>query len=54
MPAILAREDRDAQQTGTAAEVFAALTQCLVATPVSTRINARNNNDANFIEPLAA
>jgi len=26
----------------------------LVATPVSTRVNAPNNNDAKLIEPFAA
>ena len=58
MPAILAREDRDAWLEGTADDAFAALKQYpdahLVATPVSTRVNAPKNNDAKLIEPIAA
>ena len=58
MPAILGREDRDAWLKGTADEAFAALKPYtdthLVATPVSTRVNAPKNNDAKLIEPLAA
>jgi len=58
MPAILAREDRDACLKGTPEDGFAALKQYpdthLVATPVSTRINAPKNNDATLIERLAA
>jgi putative SOS response-associated peptidase YedK len=58
MPAILAREDRDAWLKGTPDEGFAALKHYpdthLVATPVSTRVNAPKNNDATLIEPLAA
>ena len=49
MPAILAREDRDAWLKGATVEAFAALKQYpdthLVATPVSTRVNAPKNND---------
>jgi len=48
MPAILTREDRDAWLKGTTDEAFAALKQYpdahLVATPVSTRVNAPKNN----------
>jgi len=58
MPAILTREDRDAWLKGTPDEAFAALKQYsdarLVATPVSTRVNAPKNNDATLIEPIAA
>jgi putative SOS response-associated peptidase YedK len=43
---------------GTADEAFVSLKQYpdahLVATPVSTRVNAPKNNDAKLIEPLAA
>jgi len=58
MPAILTREDRDAWLKGTPDEAFAALKQYpdahLVATPVSTRVNAPKNNEATLIEPIAA
>jgi putative SOS response-associated peptidase YedK len=58
MPAILTREDRDAWLKGTPDEAFAAVKQYadthLVATPVSTRVNAPKNNDATLVEPLAA
>ncbi len=58
MPAILAREDRDAWLKGTPDEAFAALKQYrdahLVATPVRTRVNAPKNNDPTLIEPIAA
>jgi putative SOS response-associated peptidase YedK len=58
MPAILTREDRDAWLKGTPDEAFAALKQYpdahLMATPVSTRVNAPKNNDAKLIERVAA
>jgi putative SOS response-associated peptidase YedK len=58
MPAILAREDRDAWLKGAAHDAYGALKQYpdshLVATPVSTRVNAPKHNDAKLIEPLAA
>ena len=58
MPAILAREDRDAWLKGTGDEAFATLRQYpdtrLVATPVSARVNAPKNNDAALIERIAA
>jgi len=58
MPAILAREDRDAWLKGAPDEAFAVLKQYpdahLVVRPVSTRVNAPKNNDATLIEPIAA
>ena len=58
MPAILAREDRDVWLKGTPDEAFTVLKQYpdahLVATPVSTRVNAPKNNDPTLIEPIAA
>jgi putative SOS response-associated peptidase YedK len=58
MPAILTREDRDAWLKGTPDQAFAALKQYpdahLMATPVSTRVNAPKNNDAKLIERVAA
>jgi len=51
MPAILAKEDRDAWLTKAPDEAFSVIKQCpdthMVATPVSTP----KNNDAKLIEP---
>ena len=56
MPAILAREDRDAWFEGTPEEAWAALKPYpdghMVAWPVSTRVNKPANDDAGLIEPL--
>jgi putative SOS response-associated peptidase YedK len=53
MPAILAREDRDAWLTAAPDEAFKLLRQYpdthMVATPVSRRVNAPKNNDAELI-----
>ena len=53
MPAILAREDRDAWLTAAPDEAFKLLGQYpdthMVATPVSRRVNVPNNNDAELI-----
>jgi putative SOS response-associated peptidase YedK len=55
MPAILAKEDRDAWLTGTPEEAFSVIKQYpdthMVATPVSTLVNTPKNNDAKLIEP---
>lgn len=55
MPAILAKEDRDAWLTGAPEEAFSVIKQYpdthMVATPVSTRVNTPKNNDATLIEP---
>jgi putative SOS response-associated peptidase YedK len=55
MPAILAKEDREAWLTGTADEAWATLKpypdEHTVAWPVSTRVNTPKNNDAHLIEP---
>jgi putative SOS response-associated peptidase YedK len=55
MPAILAKEDRDAWLTGTPEAAFSVIKQYpdthMVATPVSTRVNTPKNNDATLIEP---
>jgi putative SOS response-associated peptidase YedK len=54
MPAILAKEDRDARLTGTPEEAFSVIKQYpdthMVATPVSTRVNTPKNNDSKLIE----
>jgi putative SOS response-associated peptidase YedK len=56
MPAILAVEDREAWLTATPAEAFTLIKQYpdthMVATPVSTRVNAPKNNDATLIDPM--
>ena len=53
MPAILSREDRDAWLTAAPDEAFKRLRQYpdthMVATPVSRRVNAPKNNDAELI-----
>ena len=53
MPAILAREDHDAWLTAAPDEAFKLLRQYpdthMVATPVSRRVNAPKNNDAELI-----
>ena len=55
MPAILAKEDRDAWLEGTPEEAWAALKpypdEHMVAWPVSTRVNKPANDDASLIEP---
>jgi putative SOS response-associated peptidase YedK len=55
MPAILAREDREAWLAGTSEEAWAALKpypdEHTVAWPVSARVNTPKNNDATLIEP---
>ncbi len=57
MPAILAREDREAWLEGTSDQAWAALRPYpdghMVAWPVSTRVNKPANNDAALIEPLS-
>ena len=56
MPAILAKEDREAWLEGTSEEAWAALKpypeEHMVAWPVSTRVNKPANDDAALIEPL--
>jgi putative SOS response-associated peptidase YedK len=56
MPAILAREDRDAWLRGSPDDAFHAIKQYpdthMVATPVGTRVNTPKNNDAKLIEPV--
>jgi putative SOS response-associated peptidase YedK len=56
MPAILAREDREAWLTGTADEAFATLKPYpdthLVAVPVSSRVNRPENDDSALIDPV--
>jgi len=51
------REDRDAWVTGAPGEALKVIRQYpdthMVATPVSTRVNAPKNNDAALIEPIA-
>jgi putative SOS response-associated peptidase YedK len=61
MPAILAASDRDAWLSGSADAAWAALrpypAECMVAWPVSTRVNKPANNDAQLtlaIEPAPA
>jgi len=55
MPAILAKQDRDAWLTAQAEDAFKLLKQYpdthMVATPVSRRVNTPKNNDADLIEP---
>jgi putative SOS response-associated peptidase YedK len=57
MPAILAKEDRDAWLTAAPDEAFSVIKQYpdthMVATPVSTRVNTPKNNDAALIQPIA-
>jgi putative SOS response-associated peptidase YedK len=56
MPAILAREDRDAWLAGSLDDARSALkpypADLMVAWPVSTRVNTPRNNSAQLIEPL--
>jgi putative SOS response-associated peptidase YedK len=58
MPAILAREDREAWLSGSDEEAWATLRpypdEHMVAWPVSTRVNKPANNDARLIEPVNA
>jgi putative SOS response-associated peptidase YedK len=58
MPAILAREDRDAWLSGSPEEAWAALKpypdEHMVAWPVSSRVNKPANDDAQLIEPVHA
>jgi putative SOS response-associated peptidase YedK len=53
MPAILAKEDREAWLTGSAEEAWSTLKaypdEHMVAWPVSTRVNSPKNNDAELI-----
>jgi putative SOS response-associated peptidase YedK len=55
MPAILAKNDREAWLSGTPDEAWATLKpypdEHTVAWPVSTRVNTPKNNDAQLIEP---
>ncbi|HMK87371.1 MAG TPA: SOS response-associated peptidase [Steroidobacteraceae bacterium] len=57
MPAILAREDRDAWLRGGSPEAWSVLKpypdEHMVAWPVSTRVNKPANNDAELITPAA-
>lgn len=56
MPAILAREDRDAWLAGSPDDARAALkpypADLMVAWPVSTRVNTPRNNSVQLIEPF--
>ncbi len=56
MPAILAREDREAWLAGSAAEAHAVLKPypdgMMVAYRVGSRVNSPRNNDATLVEPL--
>jgi putative SOS response-associated peptidase YedK len=56
MPAILAREDRDAWLAGSPAEAHAALKPypdgMMVAYRVGARVNSPRNNDPSLVEPL--
>jgi putative SOS response-associated peptidase YedK len=58
MPAILAREDREAWLSGSHEEAWATLKpypdEHMVAWPVSTRVNKPANDDAQLIEPVRA
>jgi putative SOS response-associated peptidase YedK len=58
MPAILAREDREAWLSGTPEEAWATLKpypdEHMVAWPVSSRVNKPANDDAQLIEPVSA
>jgi putative SOS response-associated peptidase YedK len=55
MPAILAKEDRDAWLTAAPDEAFKVLRQYpgthMVATPVSKRVNTPKNNNSELIAP---
>ena len=55
MPAILAREDRDAWLAGSPDHARATLrpypSDCMVAWPVSTQVNSARNNRAELIKP---
>jgi len=57
MPAILARQDREAWLEGTAEQAWSALKpypdEHMVAWPVSTRVNKPANNDPQLIAPAA-
>jgi putative SOS response-associated peptidase YedK len=56
MPAILEKADREAWLSGTAEQAWETLTpypdDLMRAWPVSTRVNAPQNNDASLIEPV--
>jgi putative SOS response-associated peptidase YedK len=56
MPAILAKEDREAWLTGTPDVASATIKQYpdtqMVATPVSKRVSSPKNNDVELIQPL--
>jgi putative SOS response-associated peptidase YedK len=56
MPAILAREDREAWLSGSPEEAWATLKpypdEHMVAWPVSTRVNKPDNDEPELIEPL--
>jgi putative SOS response-associated peptidase YedK len=56
MPAILAKEDRDAWLIGAPDDAFATIRQYpdthMVAIPVSTRVGSPKNNDASLIEAV--
>jgi putative SOS response-associated peptidase YedK len=58
MPAILAKDARDAWLTASPEEAFKLLTQYpdthMIATPVSKRVNAPRNNDAELINPATS
>jgi putative SOS response-associated peptidase YedK len=58
MPAILRQSDHQAWLSGDAQQARAALiqypTDCMVAWPVSTRVNSPRNEGETLIEPLAA
>jgi putative SOS response-associated peptidase YedK len=58
MPAIIAREDREAWLSGSAEEAWATLKAYpdahMVAWPVNTRVNKPANDDAQLIEPVRA
>jgi len=58
MPAILAREDREAWLSGSPEEAWATLKpypdEHMVAWPVSSRVNKPANDDAQLIEPVHA
>jgi putative SOS response-associated peptidase YedK len=57
MPAVLAKEDREAWLSGSAEEAWSVLKPypdgSMVAWPVSTRVNKPDNNDADLITPAA-
>jgi len=57
MPAILSKEDRNAWLSGTQEQAFGAIKPYpdthMVATPVSKRVNAPKNNDAELIAPIS-